>query len=74
MDGVDGSQKTEFNWRWTPRAEELFLAHRATTKETPSPASPAIWRRACDAARGDWPAFRGPLCDGVQSGVMIATD
>jgi outer membrane protein assembly factor BamB len=75
MDGVDGSQKTDFNWRWTPRAEELFLAHRAQTKETPSPASPSdLAPEPVTLQEGDWPAFRGPLRDGVQSGVAIATD
>ncbi len=74
MDGVHGDQKTDLHWRWAPKAEELFLASREQTKETPSPASPSdLVPEPVALQEGDWPAFRGPLRDGAQGGT-IATD
>ena len=74
MDGVDGSQRTAFHWRWTPKAEDLFLAQLAQAKETPGPASPSDLPAAAIVLQdGDWPEFRGPLRDGDQGGT-IGTD
>lgn len=72
-DGVDGDFNAELAWRWTPTAEEKFLAEKAA--EEPSPAKPGE-----DAApvlvlgAGDWPGFRGPERDGRLAGVRLGTD
>jgi outer membrane protein assembly factor BamB len=70
MNGVTGGLEAEVAWRWSPTAEDRFLADL--------PAGEA----AADAAKGppvrlqqgDWPRFRGPMCDGRLTGVRIATD
>src|SRR5262249_34709213 len=56
-------------WRWTPTAEELYLAGEASGG---APAEAA--RAALALGPGDWPGFRGPNRDGVVSGLRIATD
>jgi outer membrane protein assembly factor BamB len=71
MDGVDGSFTAAMSYRWTPTAEQTFLAERARNKpatDTPPAAQPTTLQP------GDWPAFRGPERDGRLPGVRIATD
>jgi outer membrane protein assembly factor BamB len=75
LDGVDGSQNSSIHWRWTPKAEELFLAARAQAKPPESPASPSDETPPpVELQAGDWPAFRGAARDGAQGGVTIATN
>jgi outer membrane protein assembly factor BamB len=74
IDGINADLQSTTRWRWTPTAEEVFLAERA--RET-SPASraprPAAYAPLSLSA-GDWPAFRGPEREGVISGITIGTD
>lgn len=68
LNGIDGLQRAEIHWRWTPSAEEQFLASRpyiatpepSTTKESAENALPE-WT----LQTGDWPAFRGSQRNGV---------
>jgi outer membrane protein assembly factor BamB len=76
VDGVSGELKSEMHWRWTPRAEELFLAERRSHAGAVSDSSsrggtlgPQVTLRS-----GDWSDFRGPRRDGVVRGTAIATD
>lgn len=69
MDGIDGDFKPEFAFRWTPTAEEAFLA---SIEDAAPPAAPAAVSVDVDAA--DWPEFRGPNRDGVRAGVVFDTD
>lgn len=52
-DGLDGRQQAQFNWRWTPTAEERYLATVQDSARTPSRAG------ELEAKPGDWTAFRG---------------
>ena len=60
FNGLSGDQETEVHWRWTPTAEELFLAehHRSTGDAATSDVA------AVESMPGDWPEFRGPRRDG----------
>ncbi len=69
VDGVYAALRADMRWRWSPRAEDLFLAEKARTPAD-EPAGPA----AVTLGPGDWPEFRGPGRDGVIRGVRIPTD
>jgi outer membrane protein assembly factor BamB len=87
-EGVDGSMSSKFSFRWTPTAEERFLADRQArnapeeqflaersarkTGETAGSKSAAAGPAVLKP--GDWPEFRGPDRDGRRPGVRIATD
>lgn len=71
--GMSGGGPPEMHWRWTPSAEEEFLAARqqqkaATAKRDAEPADPIV------AHESDWTAFRGPNRDAVLHGVKLAAD
>jgi outer membrane protein assembly factor BamB len=63
--GIDGEQRGEVFWRWTPTPEQLFLAEKIPSAKIQAAAS---------LAPGDWPGFRGPNRDSVVRGVRINTD
>ena len=77
-DGLDGSQRSQLSWRWSPTAEQLFLAERNhagtnanvgdAAKDSEATAKPIAFQP------GDWPQFRGPDGNGQVHGVKIATD
>jgi outer membrane protein assembly factor BamB len=71
FDGVTGGFRAALNWRWTPTAEEAFLAERAAPTLTKEPAKDAV---PLALQAGDWPGFRGPNRDNRLTGVKIATD
>lgn len=74
--GLSGDMKSDMHWRWTPTAEDNYLATRSETT-APQPADEA---EAADAAEeivaesGDWPGFRGPTRNGEVSGLLIGVD
>lgn len=68
MDGVDGGFGAEMSWRWTPTAEQKFLAQQPA-KSAAAPAAAVV-----ALAPGDWPGFRGPQRDARLTGVRVATD
>jgi outer membrane protein assembly factor BamB len=70
FDGLRGSGEAELHWRWTPTAEELYIAERA--QERGNPVSLSSSPRSLHA--DDWPGFRGSSRDGVVHGTKIATD
>ena len=72
IDGTDASLHSAIHWRWTPSAEEQFLAQSkprpiASTSAS-SPAKPS------SVSSTDWIAFRGPQRDGVIVGTSISTN
>jgi outer membrane protein assembly factor BamB len=73
LDGLSGEQRATIRWRWSPTAEDLYLAERARAAEADggsvdaAPYTPIL-------RPGDWPGFRGPGRDGAVCGVRIATD
>lgn len=71
--GMDGSMNSDFGWRWSPTAEEKFLASAGTLAQ---PTSDSAARLEISAATqpGDWPEFRGPARDSVLHGVRLDTD
>ncbi|HZY84101.1 MAG TPA: PQQ-binding-like beta-propeller repeat protein [Gemmataceae bacterium] len=66
IDGIDGSLSATLAWRWSPTAEERFLANRPTNVDLPA--------EVLTLRPGDWPAFRGPNRDNRLTGVRVATD
>jgi outer membrane protein assembly factor BamB len=72
-DGVDGNLAVRIHPRWSPTAEDRFLAELGVREPGKSPdnnpaAEPLVLRP------GDWPGFRGPARDGRVGGVRVATD
>ncbi|MFO0807712.1 MAG: PQQ-binding-like beta-propeller repeat protein [Gemmataceae bacterium] len=67
-DGLDGDQRAAAHWRWTPTAEERFLADKKPPTVAPVDAAPLT------LGPDDWPGFRGPHRDSVVRGVTIRTD
>jgi len=75
MEGLSGENYPVFRWRWSPTAEEQFLAHRvrfdahkAGQRQAEANAEPLV------AGPHDWPRFRGPNFDSAVHGVTIATN
>jgi outer membrane protein assembly factor BamB len=70
IDGLDGEQRSDMRWRWSPTAEQTFLAERKR----------AVMDSAVESAAdltpgpGDWPGFRGPARDGAVHGLEIVPD
>jgi outer membrane protein assembly factor BamB len=74
IDGIDGAFTPGFNWRWTKKPEEEFLASRSASKATPAAQPAAEVGPPLVYAPGDWPAFRGPNRDSRIVGVRIDSD
>jgi len=81
MDGLSGEQQAAIHWRWSPTAEELFLAERAQARaaDDAARAQDAMSDESADSETlalqpGDWPGFRGPNRDAVVHGAQIRTD
>jgi outer membrane protein assembly factor BamB len=78
VDGVTGNLQAERSWRWSPTAEDKFLAERrsqAGTKssdETDQSAAPASVELVATAA--DSPEFRGANRDGHLRNVDLNAD
>ncbi len=70
IDGIDGGMRPTAHLRWTPTAEELYLAEKSPI--SPPAAQPADEPLALGA--GDWPGFRGPGFLGEQEHTPIATN
>lgn len=68
FDGVDGSFKGSFDWRWIPTAEEKYLAEKGNAIGNVENL-PAI-----DVASAEWPAFRGRSRDGKIANVRLSED
>lgn len=68
LDGVTGDLRAELRWRWTPSAEELFLAARTR------PAPAATQERPLEATPEDWPGFRGANRDGLVRRLTVETN
>jgi outer membrane protein assembly factor BamB len=71
--GVDGSFRGDFAWRWSLTAEQRYLAELSAAKpqgEAPAWAASAV---VVEQDR-DWPGFRGPNRDSRLHGVKLATD
>ena len=52
-DGLDGRQRAEISWRWTPNAEDQF---QQSLRET---SGQAAEQATLQELPGDWPSFRG---------------
>jgi outer membrane protein assembly factor BamB len=68
VDGVFGDLTSARNWRWTPTAEQEFMA------QNPSVTGEGSSTAQLKLADGDWPGFRGPQRDGRRPGERIRTD
>ena len=77
--GMSGGGPPEMHWRWTPSAEEEFLATRQQKAATAGRGTDAAGREAKPAnpivaSETDWTAFRGPNRNAVLHGVKLAAD
>ncbi len=74
-DGIDGRQRSDLHWRWTPSAEELFLAEQSKSRaDHPEPQESASSKQPPASAPGDWSEFRGPNRDGIVFDCRINDD
>lgn len=71
VNGTLGNMQADLHWRWTPTAEQIFLAQQARQKTGPT-TEPI--RRSLQLGANDWPGFRGPDRDGIVRGQSIALD
>jgi outer membrane protein assembly factor BamB len=81
VDGITAGLVAERSFRWTPTAEDKYLAEqkklsdKAPAKVKSDDASgAAVSVSPLVASAGDWPEFRGPHRDGVVRGVRIEPD
>src|SRR5262245_7566931 len=74
VDGLDSTLKGDISWRWTPTAEELFLAQKAQERARGIVPQLPESGPALTLSDGDWPAFRGEDREGVIRGVRISAD
>lgn len=66
-DGLDGRQRTELSWRWTPSPEEQFLRNG----NHPVAATIAPQTAVLEESASDWSSFRGGAREGVVTGVQL---
>ncbi len=66
IEGLNAELRPDLRWRWSPSAEDLFLATAPTADNR------ADWIPSPQP--GDWAEFRGAGRDGVVRGVTIPTD
>jgi outer membrane protein assembly factor BamB len=74
IDGLNADLQADLRWRWSPSAEDLFLADRAQASPDDDSRRTALAAWTPVLSPGDWTGFRGPGRDGVVRGVRIATD
>lgn len=72
-EGADSRLKFTTHWRWTPSAEEQYLAQARSTFDRAAFSGPNTASRV-ELSPGDWPSFRGPERDGVARRTSIATN
>lgn len=72
-DGLDAGLKAQISWRWTPTAEERFLALHSTSAAVAA-GTAASEAPALQTTPDSWPAFRGAERDGVTHGSKVAAD
>ena len=68
FNGTNGAFVADLDYRFSPTAEDGFLAGYGDGKPSPEPAEKVV------LAAGDWPGFRGADRDGKLSGYRIDTD
>ena len=85
-DGMSGDARSDFEWRWSPTAEEQLLARGEDPPMDPAfnapagtvapiaPVAPVAPIAPVAHISPEWPGFRGPNRDGVVRGVRIETD
>lgn len=74
--GIDGNQGAQFAWRWSPTAEQLFLAEHRNLASAAAPGRAAEQQsiKPVVLQAGDWPQFRGPARDGKLVASEIRSD
>jgi outer membrane protein assembly factor BamB len=72
IDNLAGDGQMVLHWRWSPTAEQLYLAERAQAGGA-APAAPTT-TAALALGADDWPGFRGADRSGEVHGLTITTD
>jgi outer membrane protein assembly factor BamB len=73
LDGADGGLNIASHLRWTPTAEQRFLA-QSGTQVSSGRKSPMLSEPIPPPGASDWVAFRGQSRDGVIVGSTLATN
>lgn len=68
-DGLSGRQLSSYSWRWSPTAEQRFLAAQGAK---PQADGDAALQREVVLRPGDWPGFRGADRNGIVRGVSAS--
>jgi len=71
VDGTHGNMRADVHWRWTPTAEQMFLAQHTSN---PIKTIAATQEAPIELQQGDWPGFRGPDRTGAAHGLKIDLD
>jgi outer membrane protein assembly factor BamB len=76
IDGVEGklSLTKGVHFRWTPTAEQEYLAERSAKAPVKAAAATETASEPLVLTAGDWPGFRGPSAQGAQEHPPIATN
>jgi outer membrane protein assembly factor BamB len=72
-DGLNGAQEAALNWRWSPTAEQRFLAERAAKGDSAQAEKTPV-ARTLSLKPGDWPEFRGGRRDSQVHGVRLSNN
>jgi outer membrane protein assembly factor BamB len=73
VDGADASLHMQTHLRWTPTAEERFLA-RSSSEPVAKAKTSDLSVPSTSLTDNDWMAFRGPNRDGVITGTSLTTN
>lgn len=68
MEGLAGNGAADVYWRWSPTAEDRFLA------DLPESTGDVSTADRIEVQPGDWSAFRGPAGDSRVTGLVVETD
>lgn len=66
-DGMDGRQRAEISWRWTPNAEERFLQQGVLRTSIPTEEQKPTLEETPD----DWNSFRGGNRESIVTGIGL---
>jgi outer membrane protein assembly factor BamB len=73
IEGINSDLQADVHWRWTPSAEDLFLAQK-TSEGGSDNRTTADLQWTPNLLATDWTGFRGPDREGVLRGATIDTD
>jgi outer membrane protein assembly factor BamB len=67
-DGMNGSARNDFAWRWAKTAEERLLTQAGDESSAP------VMAQTASKTEDEWPGFRGTHRDGIIYGTKLSAD